>query len=59
MFVKSNIVSYQLFDYNIIMCISNDKLENIWFEVMNNNTKFMVGGVYRHPIQSIDYVIIN
>ena len=29
------------------------KVENIWLEVVKNGTKYIVGGVYRHPNQCI------
>ena len=29
------------------------KVENLWFEIEKNHKKFIVGGIYRHPNQSI------
>ena len=27
-----------------------NRLENIWVEIIKNNTNYIVGGIYRHPI---------
>ena len=29
------------------------KVENLWFEISKNDSKYIVGGIYRHPNQSI------
>ena len=29
------------------------KMENIWIEVTKNKTKYIIGGIYRHPNTSI------
>lgn len=33
---------------------SNCKTENLWFEVTKYKSKFVIGGIYRHPNQNID-----
>ena len=35
---------------------SNDlnKIENLWFEILKNKNKYVIGGIYRHPNQSVD-----
>lgn len=32
----------------------NNTIENLWFEINNGNTKYILGALYRHPNQNID-----
>lgn len=35
------------------------KIENLWYEIIKNNKKYIVGSIYRHPNQSIvDFTLL-
>jgi hypothetical protein len=33
---------------------NNNRVENIWIDITKNKKKYIIGGMYRHPNQSID-----
>jgi len=51
-YVKDKFTVKELHDYKIY---SNDKVkvENIWLEVSQSDSKYIIGGIYRHPNSSI------
>ena len=51
-YVKYKFTVMELHDYKIN---SNDKVkvENIWLEVSQSDSKYIIGGIYRHPNSSI------
>ena len=51
-FVKNCFDAKILTHFNI-QSSDNNKLENLWLEVRRRGRKFIVGGCYRHPNQSI------
>jgi hypothetical protein len=64
MYIKNDTVSQQLPNYRL-NCSSNDRIEHLWFEIVKNNKKYVVGGIYRHSnqrvesfIESLDEVLI-
>ena len=46
-FIHNEQVQYKIVPNNLV------KMENIWIEVTKNNTKYIIGGIYRHPNTSI------
>ena len=60
---KSNIGGLGMFIKKTLNCkLRNDllmtaqtdiRIENLWFEIEKNRKKYIVGGIYRHPNQSI------
>ncbi len=51
-YVKDSLSHQQLSDYNI--AASDIQVENVWLEINKNRTKYIIGGIYRHPNQRID-----
>jgi hypothetical protein len=51
--IKNDIASRQLL-YCRLNCSSNDRIEDPWFEIVKNNKKYEVEGVYRHPNRSVE-----
>ena len=51
-YVKDKFEVKQKHDYKIN---SNDnmKVENLWLEVSHSATKYIIGGIYRHPNRSM------
>jgi Reverse transcriptase (RNA-dependent DNA polymerase) len=52
MFINKGLTCKPRTDLNLIT-INDQIIENLWFEVKKNKTKYIVGGIYRHPNQSI------
>lgn len=46
-FIHNEQVQYKIVPNNLV------KMENIWIEVTKNKTKYIIGGIYRHPNTSI------
>jgi len=51
-FIKRSLSAYIRNDLKLPVSDKN-KVENIWFEIVKNNKKYIVGGIYRHPNQNI------
>ena len=53
MFIKNNIDYKELSDYKLTK-LPLGSIEDVWFEMNKNKKKNIVGGIYRHPNQSIE-----
>ena len=51
-FIRKNLGQHLLPQYKIVSSNAN-KVENMWFEITKNKKKYIMGGIYRHPNQSI------
>ena len=47
-YVKSSLLHCIVSSYNIVTSI-DCPVENLWLEVTKNSSKYIIGGVYRHP----------
>ena len=52
LFVK-NTLNHQEISHLKITSTSNNRVENMWVEIQCGKMKYIVGGIYRHPNQSI------
>ena len=52
-YVKNTLVHKQLAELKI-HSTDDCKVENLWLEVSRGQYKFIVGGIYRHPGQSVE-----
>ena len=63
--VSTNVGGVGFFIKNLISCKprtdlkfksnnSDLKIENMWFEINVDNSKYIIGGIYRHPNQNIE-----
>ncbi len=52
MFIKNDFTVHFRNDLRMKSTVNN-KIENLWLEVSKNKTKFVIGGVYRHPSSHI------
>ena len=37
----------------LLTSTTDNKIENLWFEIVKNKVKYLIGGIYRHPNQNI------
>ena len=51
-FVRNNLGHNLITTYNLVNT-NNYKVEDLWIEVIKHKKKYIVGGIYRHPNQSI------
>jgi len=49
-----NTLKFKLCPELKVQCKANYKVENLWIELETQNKKYIVGGIYRHPNQSIE-----
>ncbi len=53
LYIKNTFTHRELLDYKIKGSDSN-RVENTWFEISKYKTKYIVGGIYRHPNNNIN-----
>jgi len=49
-FIKHELTSIIINDYKFT---STSNVESLWLEISNNNKKYIVAGIYRHPNKDI------
>lgn len=50
----NNTCSFQICDNISLPEIESNKIENLWIELEKNKSKFIIGGLYRHPNGNIN-----
>lgn len=53
-FIKKSISCKPRNDLKLNTNMSDIKMENLWFELIKDKNKYIIGGIYRHPNQSVE-----